>query len=235
VAAELSGGKRVLELGCGSGQGFGLLGRRARLLVGGDYSSALLRRATGHYGLRFPLVRLSGNALPFADGSFDIILFFEASYYVPGMAASFQDITRVLAPSGQVLFVNANPERPDFISSPHSVHYHTAEEFRTALEHLGFCVDVQGAFPVSARSTRGRAQLVGTVVSVTRRFLERLRLVPTTLRGRARLKRLVYGKLPMVPAELPEGFAPVAERTPLSAGRQAGHKVLYVLGRRATA
>ena len=58
-AAELGRRRRVLELGCGSGQGFGLVGWGAARLVGGDLSAPLLHRAPAHYGRRVSLVRLS--------------------------------------------------------------------------------------------------------------------------------------------------------------------------------
>src|SRR5689334_1626690 len=78
VAADLASGKRVLEIGCGAGQGFGLLGRKATLLVGGDVSLALLQSGQQYYRGRFPFAQLSAEALPFRDAAFDVILFFES-------------------------------------------------------------------------------------------------------------------------------------------------------------
>src|SRR5947207_14288069 len=92
AASDLTENKRVLELGCGAGQGFGLLSATAKLLVGGDYSKELLRSASNHYGARIPLVCLSADALPFKPASFDFVLFFEASYYVTAMERAFDDI-----------------------------------------------------------------------------------------------------------------------------------------------
>lgn len=230
VAAELAAGRRVLELACGGGNGLGLVGSRARSLVGGDYSGPLIRNAQGHYGARVPLARLSVERLPFRGGSFDVVLFFEASYYVPGMEAAFSEVTRVLASDGTVMFVNANPERPDFIRSPLSVHYHTADEFRTALTRCGFKVCVEGAFPVPQLATGAMPRIKGSMFGLARRVLEELHLVPTTLRGRARLKRLVFGRLRELPPELPPGYAPVEPRVPQAPGPTRGYKVLYVTG-----
>jgi len=232
AASGLTPNKRVLELGCGAGQGFGMLSASAKLLVGGDYSRALLNSARGHYGARIPLVCLSADALPFKPASFDVVLCFEASYYVADMERAFDDIARVLAPKGSVLFVNANPERADFIESPHSVHYHSASEFRTALSRRGFSVVVTGAFPTEAASDKIGARVTGGLFSLARRALQVLGLVPTTLRGRARLKRIVYRTLTKVPAELWPGFSEAAQLTPLGPGPQSGHKVLYVHGLR---
>src|SRR5438132_156679 len=62
--------------------------------------------------------------------------------------------------------------------------------------------------------------------------LEALGLVPRTLHGRARLKRLVYGKLERLPAELPDDFAEVYSRVQLAGGPATGFKVIYVTGRK---
>ncbi len=231
VAAGLAAGKRVLELGCGAGQGFALMARRAKAVVGGDYSLYLLRSGQLHYRRRFPFVQLSADQLPFRDGAFDLTLCFEASYYVPRMDVAFREINRILAPGGIAVFVNANPERVDFIRSPHSVHYHTADGFRAALEELGFAVSVDGAFPIADASS-GRSPWRARVLHTARRALEAFRLVPRTLRGRARLKRWIHEKLDAVPAELPEGFAQVAPRVPLVRGPVRGFKVLYVTARK---
>ena len=231
-ALEFAAGRRTLEIACAAGQGLGLLSRKTRSLVGGDYSSALLRSARQHYGPRLPLVQLSAERLPFGDRSFDLILLFEASYYVPDMTHAFREIDRVLAAGGIALFVNANPERPDFIRSPHSFHYHTGDEFRSILSEFGFGVDVEGAFPVQPEEQNPTNQLVGWGASFARKVLEATGLVPRTLRGRARLKRLVYGKLLEVPAELTEGFAAVAPRRGVGPGAVRDYKVIYVTAKK---
>jgi ubiquinone/menaquinone biosynthesis C-methylase UbiE len=232
TAASLAANRRVLELGCGAGQGFGLLTESATQVVGGDYSMALLKLAKKHFGFRVPLVRLSAEALPFNDSTFDLVLFFEASYYVRDMEKAFDDIARVLAPGGTVLFVNANPQRTDFIRSPHSVHYHTAEEFRAALRQRGFHVTLSGAFPAKALPSGARSHVVSSLISFARRMLEAVRLVPTTLKGRARLKKLLYSKMSVVPPELHAGFANIADIAPLDVHSPSDYKVIYVQGTR---
>ena len=69
-------------------------------------------------------------------------------------------------------------------------------------------------------------------MAVARRALEAFRLVPTTLKGRARLKQLFYGAMPTVPAELVPGFAEIAPREQIVRGREPAFKVLYVAGLR---
>src|SRR5262249_40538682 len=81
-AVEFCRGKNVLEVACGSGHGLGYLAGKARLVVGGDYTPSLLRVAQKHYGSRLPLVQLDAHLLPFKPGSFDVILLYEALYYL---------------------------------------------------------------------------------------------------------------------------------------------------------
>jgi SAM-dependent methyltransferase len=232
VAAELAAGRHALEVACGGGNGLGLVSARARGLVGGDYSAALLAQAKSHYGTRIPLVRFSAEALPFRPSAFDIVLFFEASYYIPHMERAFDEVARVLAPQGTVLFINANPERPDFVTSPHAVHYHSADELRAALEARGFDVTSEGAFPVEAPEPSLASHLARPLLSWVRRMLQALRLVPRTLRGRARLKRLIYRHLVPLPAELPASFSSIQPRIPTPRGPVPEFKVIYVTGRR---
>jgi SAM-dependent methyltransferase len=228
VAQLLSRGRRVLEIGCGSGQGLGMLAQDAASVVGTDFSMPLLLKAREHYRSRVPLVRLSADALPFRPDSFDLILCFEASYYVPNMEQALDEISSSLSKDGTILFVNANPERRDFIPSPHSVRYHSADEFRASLSARGFKVSVMGAFPIAQSETGLVSRFFGGALSLARRTLDLLGLVPKTLRGRARLKRLLYGKLPTVPSELTAGFSEIAQRTSLSAGPQRDYKVIYI-------
>jgi SAM-dependent methyltransferase len=227
-AARLTPGCRVLEIGCGAGVGLGRLAAGARYTCGIDVSAALLRSARAHYGGRVSLVRSSADDLPFAAASFDVVVFFESTYYVADTERAFRETARVLTPGGVALFASANPERPDFVRSPHSVSYHSADQFRAALEALGFRVTVEGAFPVEIGEAGLGHRLGGAALRLARRTLERLRLVPRTLRGRAWLKRLVHGKLTPVPAELLTGFAGEAARHVVAAGPARGFKVLYV-------
>ena len=77
-AQQYCHGKDVLELGCGAGQGLGLLRQAANTLVGGDYSKPLLDIVRKHYEDKIPLVRLDAQFLPFRRQSFDVTILYEA-------------------------------------------------------------------------------------------------------------------------------------------------------------
>ena len=235
TAACLADGKRVLEVGCGGGLGLGLVRARAQFLAAGDYSATLLQTARGHYGSRIPLLRFSANALPFRSASFDLIILLETSYYLERVELVLEEIERVLAPTGTVLVTSANPERPDFIPSPHSVRYHTADELRGCLRSRGFDVTVEAAFPVASHGDGALSSMSGSAVRRGRQILAALDLVPRSLRGRSRLKWLIHRDLSFVPPELPHGFSPVEPLVPHAPGPVPGFKVIYVLGKKAMA
>jgi SAM-dependent methyltransferase len=191
----------------------------------------MLHRARIHYQSRIPLVQLSAEALPFRDGAFEFVLLLEASYYVPAFERALDEIRRILSPNGRVLFVNANPERPDFIRSPYSYVYHTADQFRQMLGSRGFAVQLFGAFPIEG-SANGDSPLKYRLLSLARRMGETLGVVPKTLAGRARLKRLLGQKLRFVPPEIDSGFAHRQPLTAIEAGPITALKVFYVIADR---
>jgi SAM-dependent methyltransferase len=233
LAAELARGRRTLEIGCASGVGLGLIMAEADFAVGGDVFLPMLQTARRHYGRRLSLTQFSAVDLPFKNRSFDFVFFMEATYYVRDFGRALDEIGRVLDTDGTLLFVNANPERPDFIRSPHSVHYHSAREFRALLEDRGYRVETAGAFALEMRRNGKRgASLKRSLLGAGRKVAETLHLVPKTLRGRARIKRLIFGKLRPLPPELPAGFAPREKLKPLGEVRATDHKVIYVIAGR---
>lgn len=193
MGGELAPGGAVLEVGCGSGMGLPYLAARARLAVGGDYTMPLLREARSHVD-GTPLVRMDAQHLPFRDASFDAVLMLEMVYYLPDQAAAVAECRRVLKPGGKVLVCLPNRERPDFNPSPFSTRYPSAAEMRALLKDGGFEPRVYGAFAVEEDS--GRDRLLGPLRHVAVRY----RLIPSSMRAKALVKRVLYGRLPVMGA-----------------------------------
>jgi SAM-dependent methyltransferase len=231
IAAELARGRRSLELGCASGTGLGLLLQTADFVAGGDIHFPMLRVGAQHYAGRVPFAQFSVTDIPFSAGSFGFVFFMEASYYIRDFDRALAEIDRVLDSDGVVLFVNANPERPDFIRSPHSEHYHSALEFRALLEKRGYRVETFAAFELRGQVASGASRkVVRRMLPAARRVAEALHLVPRTLKGRARIKRLLFGRLRTMPRELQPDFAPREPLVRIGTKPANDHKVIYVLG-----
>jgi ubiquinone/menaquinone biosynthesis C-methylase UbiE len=225
-AASLCAGKDVLEVACGAGFGLGYLARNAAQVIGGDYSEELLGQAHGHYGNRTPLVRLDAHLLPFRDRSFDVVILYEAIYYLTHPEMFLDESRRVLRDQGILLICTINREWPDFNPSPFSTKYLSARELEWLLLEKGFRVGLFGAFVALGDSRMDR------VVSLLKRTAISLHLMPKTMKGKQVLKRLFLGELRPVPVELTDGMAELSPLVPLTPGSVvSNYKVLYAIGR----
>ncbi len=226
LASRVIAGRDVLEVACGPGVGLGHLARTARVVIGGDYDAALLHHARAHYADRLPLLRLDAHALPFAAGAFDVVILFEALYYLHSPERFVQEARRVLRPAGVLLVSTVNRDWPGFNPSPLSHRYLSGPELVALLGSQGFAVELFGGFAAQADTVLDR------VLLAVRRLAVRLNLIPATMKGKARLKRLIYGRLVPLPAELNETATVDVPLVPLSGdGPISAYKVLYAVGR----
>jgi len=218
-AATQARGGRVLEVACGSGIGLPYLARHASALVGGDIDAEHVQSAARH-GL--PIVRLDAGHLPFRDDAFDLIFIGEAVYYLPDVERVLGEVARVLRAGGRIAVTTVNPRWPGWVGSSHSVRYHDHAELSRLLSAAGFSVTAYGAFP-----DRG----TGRLTAQARKILVRLKLVPGSLKARALLKRVVYGRLSPLPSEIVDLEGSSATWTRLQED-EAGERfsILHIVG-----
>ncbi len=224
-AASFCLGRDVLEVACGAAPGLGLLLKTARRVIGGDYTDALLRLGRGHYRDRVPLVRLDAHALPFSDRSFDVVLLYEALYYLAEPQRFVREARRLLRPGGVLVICSANPDRLDFTPSPQNTRYLRAQDLLDMMGSNGFAAEVSGAFPVQQGS---RSALLAAI----KRVATALHLIPRSIKGRQWLKRIFLGPLIPFPAELRDDMGTFHPPVPLEPTQPtSGFKVLYAVGR----
>lgn len=197
-AQQFCDGKDVLEVACGTGQGLGYLAKSARFVIGGDYSAPLLGMAQPHYRGRIPLVRLDGHVLPFSAKTFDVVILYEAIYYLKSPEAFVKECLRVLRPEGILLICNANKDLPDFNPSPYSYRYFSAPDFVGLLGPFSLQVKCFGDCRVEYSKLKQR------LLSFIKKAMVRLDLMPETMAGKKLFKRIVFGKLVPLPPELTE-------------------------------
>jgi len=69
-------------------------------------------------------------------------------------------------------------------------------------------------------------------LSAAKRLAVHYRLIPDTMRGKAILKRLVYGRLVRLPDEIEDSLAPRVPPTPLPSHLPAlGHLVIHCVAK----
>jgi SAM-dependent methyltransferase len=224
-AGDFCRGKDVLDVACGVGQGLGYLARSARRVVGGDFSLRLVEMAQQHYGGRIPVLRLDALSLPFGSATFDLILLYEAIYYLKSPQQFVRECKRVLRPGGHLLVCSVNRDWKDFNPSAFSTRYLTVSELAPLLASEGFETRILAAFPTTSYSMQHR------LVSLLKRLAIKLHIMPKTMRGKELLKRLFLGRLHPAPAELSESVAPYCKPVMLADQAEASRfKILFAVG-----
>ena len=135
-------GKRVLDVGCGTGYGCAELAGSAARVTGLDSAQDSIAYCQEHYQL--PSVRFvvsSGAAMPFNANSFDLIVAFEVIEHVPDYRAFLDECARVLSHQG--LFIVSSPNKRYYAESrsqtgPNPYHEHEFEdqEFESELSRV---------------------------------------------------------------------------------------------------
>ncbi len=140
----------VLDAACGAAPGLRFFDRRSDRVIGLDIASAALRAARQMLP-HAQLVRADlDTALPFADGTFDLIILREAIEHVQDGPVTLAACLRVLRPGGCVAITTPNrwdARRPLFAATrrawsgdadPTHTHIYSPAEMRAVLHAVGF-------------------------------------------------------------------------------------------------
>jgi len=211
LASRCARDRDVLEAACGAGMGLGYLAKVARSVVGGDIEGGNCRVAAATYSGRpgIAVTQLDVQQMPFPDRSFDVVVLFEALYYIAEVHLFLREARRVLRPNGTLLMSSVNNEWKGFNPSPFCTKYFGPHNLAPLLKEHGFDVAIFGGFPDDSDSALAKAILL------TRRAASRFHLIPKTMNGKQWLKRIFYGKLKPIPAEISDQMGPPAPLMPL--------------------
>jgi len=107
-AAHFPAGKDMLEVACETGQGLDYLAKRAKKAFGADHTERLIKEAKRYYEERLSLLRLDAHFLPFMDHCFDVVILYEAIYYLANTEKFFYEDRRVLRKDEVLLIATVN-------------------------------------------------------------------------------------------------------------------------------
>lgn len=225
VSGELAKGKDVLEVACGGGMGLGHLLTVAKSVTAGDFDPAMVTLVNDHYQGRVVAQRLDAQNLSFADESFDVVLLLEAIYFVPDAERAIKEAYRVLRPGGTLFIASPNPLFSSFNAAPYSTRYFSPLEYKKNLEAAGFSAETKCGFPEEQGGLKSR------ILNLVRKLAVAFRLIPDTMEGKERIKRLIYGELPPFPSEVVVDPANVENFVSTdSVGDISKYRVLYAFG-----
>jgi SAM-dependent methyltransferase len=112
-AVPVAAGERVLDVACGNGNAALAAARRYAVVTGLDYVPALLdgaRARAAAEGLALDLREGDAEALPFEDGSFDVVLSVFGVMFTPDPARAAGELARVCRPGGRIALASWTPD-----------------------------------------------------------------------------------------------------------------------------
>jgi ubiquinone/menaquinone biosynthesis C-methylase UbiE len=113
AACGVRAGQRVLDVAAGSGNVAIRAAEGGASVVASDLTPENLdagRREALARGLEFEWVEADAEALPFADGSFDVVTSSFGAIFAPDHVAVVDELVRVARPGGTIGMINFRPE-----------------------------------------------------------------------------------------------------------------------------
>jgi ubiquinone/menaquinone biosynthesis C-methylase UbiE len=204
--------KDVLEVACGAGIGLGYLARKARKVVGTDIDENNLKFAQEYYKNRknIELKILDAHKLFFADKSFDVVILYEAIYYLTQPEKFIQEASRILRDNGIFILCTVNKDWSDFNPSPYSTKYFSAQELFSLLKKGFADIKLYGAFSTLKMTLKDK------FISFIKRTAVNLHLIPKTMKRKEFLKSIFFGRLITIPPEIKEGMVKYDEPVSIS-------------------
>lgn len=139
----------TLDVGCGRGYGFEVIQADTRTQVGIDISYPFLRDAQATFPTT-PFACASGEAIPFASGSFDSVIAFEVIEHLQDDKFFLHELKRLVRDDGCIaistpnkLITSGDADKP--LNKFH-VREYTAIEFRQLLNSVFSSVDLYGQY-----------------------------------------------------------------------------------------
>ncbi len=137
-ALPFVGGKRVLDIACGTGYGIGLLRKHASYVVGVDIDASAAQEAKKETGDNGAVMLADGLGLPFADDTFDTVTSFETLEHLHSRREFLAELRRVLTPGGKLLLSTPNAlySKPvnGIPANPFHIHEYEPGELRAEIE-----------------------------------------------------------------------------------------------------
>lgn len=104
-------GRRILEISCGMGGTLVALAQAGANPVATEFNRdycAIAQQRGERYRLHLPIFNAVGEAIPFADNSFDLVICWDIVEHVQDPSQMLRELRRVVRPNGRVLLTIIN-------------------------------------------------------------------------------------------------------------------------------
>jgi len=196
LAKKYCENKDVLEVACGSGIGISYLNEIAKSVSACDIDSTLVNITKNNIKNIENVDVKVGDAqnLPYLDKSFDVVIIFEAIYYLDDFKKFLDEANRVLRAEGLIIISSVNPEWHGFNPSPFSTKYFNLDELNSFSNSLlpfkNLC---------SFYGYNNKINYSNFLISIIKILAVKLNIMPKTMSGKKILKKIFLGKLYTIP------------------------------------
>lgn len=225
-AREFSQGKDVLEVACGSGLGLGFLAESARSVRGVDIDkkNISIAKTLCRDSNKINIDAMDAHKLTLPDNSIDVVLLFEAIYYLADPKNFINEAWRILRKDGTLIVCTVNKDWDDFHPSPYAHKYFSVPELTAILSDSFKDIKIYGGFPILKTGIRD------ATISFIKRLASKLDLIPGSLSARAYLKKIFIGKLTPLPDRIYDGVAPYEEPVKIPHEKEnRDFKIIYAI------
>ncbi|MGI6011846.1 MAG: class I SAM-dependent methyltransferase [Ruminococcus sp.] len=137
---------RILDVGCGGGAAIAEMMKMSpdSIIDGVDYSEVSVRQSEElnreYLGKRCSIRQADVVGLPFPDKTYDLVTAVETVYFWPDVASAFEEIRRVLKPSGIFAVINegSDPEKCHWPPVDGFMRIYRPEELEMLMRKAGF-------------------------------------------------------------------------------------------------
>lgn len=218
--------KDVVEVACGSGMGLGYLASSAKSVIGGDIDDANLaianQKLKNNSAIR--IEKMDAHRVLLPDNSCDVVLLYEAIYYLNEPEKFINESFRILRNGGTLIICSVNKDWKDFHPSPFTHRYFSVSELVEMVKEKFMDVKAFGAFKVTGG-------IKASLFSFVKRLAVKLDLIPGSLKLRAYLKRIFIGKTFPLRDEIVQGMTAYISPDILNvANKSSGYKIFYIVG-----
>ncbi|MBI3502704.1 MAG: class I SAM-dependent methyltransferase [Bacteroidetes bacterium] len=227
-AKQFCKGKDVVEVACGSGIGLGYLSSFSNEVSAGDIDEKNISIAQKQYSTnpKIKIQKIDAHQLPYPDNSCDVVLLYEAIYYLQNPRKFVDESWRILRNDGTLIIGTVNREWKDFHPSPFTHKYFSSKELHELISEKFSSVQTFGAFEVEQG-------FKASVFSLLKRMAVKFDLIPGSLKLRAYLKRIFIGKTFSLPDGIHEGIGEYRMPEKLNSSEKViAFKILYAVGKK---
>ena len=191
----LAGSGRLIEVGCGGGQGLNLFLNISKEIIGYDIDEKNIEICKNNYNdvNKIKFIKADIETIDFEPNSIDTCLLFETIYYIKEHDNFFKKLHVSLESKGKVIICSANKEWHAFNPSPFSTKYFSIKELNDLGEKHSFEVEIFTSFEDRPKS------FIDKTINLIKRFAVRYNLIPKTMVAKVLLKKIFSGKMEMMP------------------------------------